>query len=242
MPPNRILLVENQKTQFEKIFRILNAGEIEVRPSLEEYDHFMDWVRIWANPGYNQTYQDQMFARLQALITKEAIRLFILDYKLSGSKDGRTGLGLAESLTKSCQVNPKHIILLSRLPRNSPELEAEWVLVDQYWWIEKGYGGNTVLEENYIEKYIKTKVIELLGAGDEISKMLEELKKDPTIKSAGIWDKFLVLHDASPRGQVEEELIRFLYLKLVEEGGKNSSPFKIEKRLEEYIANKKSVR
>jgi hypothetical protein len=239
MKQQRILLVENQQTQFMKIFDKL--PEYQVFPAKDDYDRFTDWVRIWVNGGYKQTRHDSAFRKIKEYVQEKGIHFFILDYKLSGSNGSLSGLGLAEELVGKCGIKHKQIILLSRTPVNSLELEPERELIAKYNWVEKGYAGMSILEDHYFNKYVKAEIDKLFNDQElEVNVQLAELRKNSTFEDGKLHDEYEVLSKIQKIGLPEEELIRKLYSHVIEKKEGIISIVQIKKYFKAYQIKKKS--
>lgn len=246
-----ILLVENQKAQYGKVHGRLEA--FIVFPVPEEYDLFMEWVRIWVNTGYKKPRRDTVFNQIKEYIQKKGIRLLIMDYKISGNYDGRSGLDLAQELVAQPGLQHLQVLYLSRTPYNSKDLEEKRHLVDEKDWVEKGYAGMNILEPHYFEKYVKTEIIKRLqltvqpssspttdASCPTIQEMIDNLDIKQLFRTR-YFDKFHYLINITPRTGIEEECITTLY-QLVNPvpGSSMASNSMIDKVFSDYEIKKKA--
>ena len=237
----RILLIENQQNQFEKIRKKL-FPLYDVFPSLTEDDKYEDFiicVRIWVTNGYRDSRKQGAFDQIWNYILKNDINTLIIDYKLAGSFDGRTGLNLVNQIQgRSKQPDSNNpipddrIIFLSRTPKNSKEIgEDNRLLLDKFYWVEKGYAGMNILEENYFEKYIIRQLESLSkpepqspARSPELEKMLEELKSIELLER-DFSRQFKKIKDPVP-GSSEDTCIRELYALLFVKGESENEDIK----------------
>lgn len=155
MKTHNILVIENQKSQFDKIAARL--GEYTVFPEDEkDFSRVMGWVHVFLNKRYKHDRRTRMFAKLVEYIIDKRISLFVIDYKLTGCHDGQSGLSLAINL----QSNFSHIltIFLSRTVRNEPEIVDNLSSILKHEWVDKGYAGMSILEASYFERNVLAKI------------------------------------------------------------------------------------
>ena len=156
MSKRKILVIENQITQFETIRK--NLDEYEIYPALEEYELIMNLVCIRLNKRYIHDRRTEALTKLREYIVERKIELFIIDYKLSGCHDGLTGIDLAFEIQDRSLFPKTPVIFLSRSSSNTKEIKDHLINVENKW-VEKGYAGLSLLEPSYFEKYIKTQII-----------------------------------------------------------------------------------
>lgn len=204
----RILLIDNQKTQYQKIAGKLNEYQIFPGP---EYNDFMNWVRIWVTVTYSGPRQKLVFAEIINKIRQWNIDLFILDYKIAGNTEGSTGIFLGQRL--KAEFN-KPIIYLSRTPYNSKDLGDEKYHVKQENWIEKGYTGLNILDEPYFDLNVRKKIQKMLSTqvNEEISheEKVQELSKT-NLFNVTLLKYFRVVKETIPPGEPEIKVVNQLY-------------------------------
>ncbi len=157
----RILVIENQVVQHSILEERLHA--YDVYPVIgEDYDSVMDWVRIYLNGRYRQMRKEDVFEKLVNYIREHQIELVVMDYKLSGSYDGGTGILLATKLQGRKRFPGMPMVFLSSTPRNNQTVQKDLAVVENYEWVEKGYAGVGLLQEEYVDRQIIPKIEQLL--------------------------------------------------------------------------------
>lgn len=205
-----ILLIENQQTQYRKLHGKL--GDFTVFPEPDKYEDFMKWVRIRVNSGYNELRRRTALDEIVKFIRDHHIRLLIIDYKISGNFDGLSGLDLANEIRTEAGIEGIQFLYLSRTPFNSKDLQKEAHKVKEEDWVEKGYAGMSILEDDYFEKFVKDKIIARLAPGKAhlLQQTIDELSAEPLFKGDFCieWD---ALVNMLPRTAREETCIRKLH-------------------------------
>lgn len=198
-----ILIIDNQKMQFEDIFDYLvepgDAPEYVCFPKktplsekerdeqrskgVIDYDIFTDWVRIFLNKARYNERAEEMRKKLENYILSNQIHLMIIDYKLGGNHQCQTGVELAAEFQKLGENGENFpVIFLSRTPENfSQRLRTKLAPIAKYKWTEKGFASVGLMDETYFNKYVKTNIAILLGKQSEswaIMRLQELLEKD----------------------------------------------------------------
>jgi hypothetical protein len=229
----RILLIDNQKSQYQKIAGLLTGYEIF--PG-DEYDEFLNLVRIWVTVTYKQERQKLVIKMIIKKIEEWGIDLFILDYKIAGNIGGSTGIFLGQRLAAEFSSVP--IIYLSRTPYNSKELGDEKYHVKAEQWVEKGYTGLNILDEPYFELNVRKKIRQMLLTDEDnlaaYQGKLKDLKEMELFKST-LWKYFRIIVETVPPGEKEIKVVDELHALVLTKEGTDDN---LRKLLMEYIKNK----
>lgn len=149
----KVVIIENQKTQFS-IIKSHFTNDVIILPTIADYDKFMNSVKIVLNSNYPFS----TIIKNKVIIINSLIEynpdIIIIDYKLSGSSKGLSGIELGKIIRKE-YANIK-IIFLSRLQSNEMSVQNE--LRDfnfpNWKWIEKGYAGQAINNKDYFKEYV----------------------------------------------------------------------------------------
>jgi CheY-like chemotaxis protein len=177
----RLLLIENQVTQFEKIRGSLSSYEIF--PDIPGYPLFIDKVRVYVTKNYPESLRTKMLDELVSQIDAWKIELMIIDLRLVGTTQSMTGIGLASAIeAKSGSARP--IIFLSGTAKHNEEIESELKIITRYEWVEKGYGAISILEKEYLKNHLMPAIERLLGTSefDHLCGQLRTLIEIPVLK------------------------------------------------------------
>lgn len=216
----RILLIDNQKTQYLKIAGLL--PEYEIFPG-GEYDKFMNWVRIWVTVSYKSKRKNFVIGEIISRIRTWEIDLFIIDFKLAANTGGSTGIYLGQRLLS--EFNQVPIIYLSRTPYNSKDLGDERLRVNPEQWVEKGYTGLNILDQPYFDLHVRKKIRQLLSpAGVDLGSYYETLNKLSKTELFGttLWEYFRVITETKPPGEPEIAVINELDAKSRSDAGNST--------------------
>lgn len=219
----RIVLIENQFREYNK-FRMKLDRNYVIYPSVDEYINFIDHVRVYLNPRYDQLRKPALRKVLEMIDAFEP-DLLIVDHILVGNHTGETGIALALELRKSIK---KPIIFLSRTVRNDidvcinlPMLKPQSNVV----WVPKGYPGSDFTEDPFFSDQILTAITAMLAwmpepeeqsdvgvesdvsqkVVDWLTKYIGEIKtysSDTVKENGGICKKLITMIDS---GQFEPE-------------------------------------
>lgn len=182
----KILVIENQITQFETVVeKLTNAGH-DTFPEFknknpEHFNRFITWVSIWLNRNYKER-RGKSLEKITTDVKKWGIDLFIIDYRLGGSSESFTGIDLALELARENMFPNKPFIFLSRTPENTKELELDRLRKIEYEWVEKGYSGRSLYENDYFNRYVVGAIENLVTTTTIITKENETKKYREIIK------------------------------------------------------------
>jgi len=183
----KILIIENQYTQFSKIFGNLGVDEFKKYPNIEhdKYVHFIDHVRVWVNEKYIEDQRKRAIKYINKLINKEGIELILMDHILGGAHHCKTGIDLAYTINKTRKESNTIIpvLFLSKTKHDDKKREKGGNIFgtkikgineygvefneSNYKWVHKGYFGDEILDPKYFELNVIPKIQELLGASEE---------------------------------------------------------------------------
>lgn len=181
----KILVIENQVTQFDTISEHLNT-KYQIFPISDDYLKLIDNVRVWINEQYSPDYRKSAIDYINKFIDSEEICLILMDYKLGGAHSCLKGTDLAKKLNKKRTKNNKStlpVIFLSKSEHTDKirvkDFEAYEKKFSNTLWVHKGYFGEEILEKGYFKKYVL----------DEIEKMLP---MDISERTIGILNEFII--------------------------------------------------
>lgn len=169
MCKDRILIIENQKSQFKEI-RTKLCPDFTVFPEVENFVKFADWARISLTKRYdNAEQQDPGKRRRQATrdiadyINDKEIDVILIDHVLVGHHSGENGIHLARKL-KDLEIE-QPIIFLSRNEKNKESVkeDLEKESITDPIWVEKGYAGQGIGDDWYFKKNVVEKIKECIG-------------------------------------------------------------------------------
>lgn len=239
---NRLLLIENQKTQFINLrkklcdYDVYPEYDVHEGGKTDKYDHLMDWVRVWANAGYKSVRRETVLENIKSYIKEKDVELIIMDYKICGSHDGYSGIDLATVIENNDRKLP--VLFLSRIPANSKELEREQNVINKEHWIEKGYAGMNILEDHYFDKYVKTKISKLLQSSSNESKTATQKKLEELCELEMFETHFpqlyILLKNSKELGRKDELFIDHLYDNIITNFNPDYSIHSIDKLFKEY--------
>ncbi len=169
----KIILIENQYSQFKQIYQHLIQAGFTVYPSdkLEDFKNFIDIIKIFLNKRYGGIEEGSrrsiVFNEILNIIKNNfKPSLFIIDYILIGHHEGQTGIYLGQMLRKSKITEP--ILFLSKAARNNNDilfnLGKELEPRD---WCDKGYAGEDILDEEYFTNHVLVKINEMIKKVDD---------------------------------------------------------------------------
>jgi len=164
MDKRKIYLIDNQVTQFKDICNKLKENGFEVVPSEDDFQKVLDYARIYLNKRYDPERRGRCINMLLDHIKANRPDLFIIDYKLTGCHDGRTGIHLALQLTGDDPELAKiPVLFLSRTLYNEEDVRTE--LEDKkfnHGWVNKGYAGMWMTHGAFFEKEVIPEIDNLL--------------------------------------------------------------------------------
>lgn len=192
----KILLIENQKRQFDHIKNGLS--NFEVFPYETEYISIIDLVRIWVNDGYTNfdapvvdndvlKYRDFAIEKLKSYIQEKKIEFIIMDYIL-GPDHCKTGIDLATEISQDANLKDKPILFFSKMEENNKTRLKDWSNLknscDKFTdknWLPKGYSNLDLFFENTGDKrnsYLDILVerVDLLIKEPKLEKVISRLE------------------------------------------------------------------
>lgn len=195
----KILVLDNQYSEYETICNRLPSDYCEVFPSPKEFMTVIDWVRIVLNTRYELKKTKKATENLITYIQSVNPDLFIIDYKISGSHDGRTGIDLAVILWDKTNFPEIPILFLTRAATDDEKLMNGKSEFDSNFpsaktacnWVNKGYGGLDKSPATYFNKHVLSKICKLISE-TWLEKFGEKIAK---LKRRGDYDKFWGLLD-----------------------------------------------
>ena len=189
MDNKKILVIENQWSEFEKIAECLtdvsykdkrnytydvlmssadnDTFNSNINKMHEKFTSFADKIRIWVNTGYNEpndeTYREKAFEEIEKMAGKAD--LIIMDHILGGAFGCKTGIDIATELAKKNILNDKPVLFLSKTDAVKTRVEAYDEYKKKYpntEWIHKGFFGDEILKPDYIQEQVVKKGVEKL--------------------------------------------------------------------------------
>lgn len=156
----KILLIENQYTQFRPIAIFLHKRDFDVQPRRVEYIPLMNNIRIFLNERYGplgeRNKRSLAFSEIVKFIEGFTPDIFIIDQVLVGNHQGLDGIFLMEQLRPKF---PQPILFLSRTAANDVRVMENLPRLSQPTeWINKGYFGEEILNEKYFEEHVLNRI------------------------------------------------------------------------------------
>ncbi len=176
MPEKRkILLVENQKFQFDKIIGFNCLIYYDLFPNENNFIRFIDNVRVWVNSEYFAGYRNNALKYIKDFINENNIELIIMDHILGGAYHCLTGVDLAEEINRDKNIDDcMPVLFLSKTEQNEKHRMTKYENYKKKYpedictkWIHKGYFGDEILSEEYFEKMIIPEIHKLFAGSDE---------------------------------------------------------------------------
>ncbi|MFB9844016.1 hypothetical protein [Mucilaginibacter ginsenosidivorans] len=192
MIKRRLLVIENQLKQFQTLTKLLedesdflkydtHEERFDVYPKTDDYTRVLDWIRVYLGPYYEQARKDSALELLVDYIQASRVELFLIDFTLSGSYEGGTGITLVNALkNKESSFKQMPTIFLSRTMRNDQRVKDTMPNDENIQWVEKGYAGFENLEKTYFENYVKKIIPGFIGKSD-FSNQLEIIERLHTV-------------------------------------------------------------
>jgi hypothetical protein len=177
---NKILLIENQFTQFDTLQRELSS-RYEVFPeqmptqpeNVVAFKAFMDLIRVILNPRYKRKQGERAFNELMAYINEKEPDLLVVDYILVSHSAAETGAALAKKIRGA--FPPEKIIpvlFISRTPRDRIDVIKSVDSMKNKDWADKQYYAGTLLDHIYVTDVVIPKIDALLAeTKEEVEKM-----------------------------------------------------------------------
>lgn len=163
----KIVLIENQKVQFDTIsslFRDRPGSNIhyEIFPKEKDYTLFLDCIKVYLNEYYKPVHNAFALKRLIDMIHNFRLdqdntepHVFIIDHKLVGCHKSLSGIDLAIELRNNQGFKVQPMIFLSRTSKADPKvMEGLPHLSGIHEWIPKGYAGKEILDDEYFKKNV----------------------------------------------------------------------------------------
>lgn len=181
-----IAIIENQQTQFLGIRHLFPEADYSVIPSIDEYNSFIDAVKIYLNPRYLEKARRKAFDEIIDNI--KSADILVIDHRLCGNSKGQDGIDLAEAILlnrRKAKISLPLVIFYSRSPSG---VEAVKTRLQQFenalkdykrytnWdWIEKGYVDVYGDETKYFQKWVIENGIKKMLSHKEQPNKTEEL-------------------------------------------------------------------
>lgn len=160
-----IAIIENQQTQFLSIRQLFPKVDYSVIPSIDDYNSFIDAVKIYLNPRYLDKARREAFAEIIDSI--KSADILVIDHRLCGNSKGQDGIDLAEAILLNRRKQKSSlplVIFYSRSPKGAEVVKTrlqqfENALKDYnentHWkWVEKGYMDIYGDETKYFQKWV----------------------------------------------------------------------------------------
>lgn len=152
-----------------------NSVIFEIIPD-DTYDNFIDNIRVYLNNNYEDRIRQIALINILSFIdawnANDKFDFIIIDHKLVGCHNSKSGIHLAELLKNRDAYNYK-IIFLSRNTTNDKQVTKEFAEVSlatsDYIWITKGYAGVAILQEDYFRTQVIDKIKLLFQAQYKLS-------------------------------------------------------------------------
>jgi len=171
----KILLVENQKFQFDKVVDFDCLECFDLFPNKNNYIVFIDNVRVWVNREYLSDYRNKALSYIKDFIINNNIEFIIMDHILGGAYHSLTGIDLAEEI--NCDKNMDNcmpVLFLSKTEQSEKKRMKKYENYKKKFqedkctkWIHKGYFGDEILNEDYFEKIVIPEIHKLFAVSEE---------------------------------------------------------------------------
>ncbi|MBC2705143.1 hypothetical protein [Desulfobacula sp.] len=156
----KILLIENQESQFKKIKERFSEQEFIIFPPNDGENHleFTEKIRIVLNSRYgtrSESKRKNAINQTVKYVKENKIDVLIIDHKLIGFHKAPTGIDLAKIFFDNNIRLP--VIFLSRTPENDKDVKRNLKKIEgkvDYTWVEKGYAGEALSNDAYFENYV----------------------------------------------------------------------------------------
>lgn len=225
----KILIIENQYTQFKKITKRFDSSTFEVYPiDYESYKIFMDQVRVFVNTKYPPEYRDGAIEEIIAYINGEDIDLILMDHILGGAHHCLTGIDLAEKINEERKDDLLPVLFLSKTELNDEKRVKRYEKYKEDFgeshnqWVHKGFYGDEILGLNYFKERVLKKVTGLLGESKSdlkkksfeeiIQKHIDDFRKTATdLKDPDYEEYAKILEDLKRNyGKLSDEFILYI--------------------------------
>lgn len=173
----RILIIENQFTQFKDIVKLLDNSGFDSFPNADNFDQYLDAIKIYLNPRYTMDRRSLFLNKLIEMTSNYNPELLIIDHILIGAHDAEDGIDLAIKFREKNFNQP--IIFFSRTEQNHIDVCVKLPKVsDNKEWISKGYSGADILEEAFFIERVIPRIQYLLPTllSEKIIKKLNDKK------------------------------------------------------------------
>ncbi|MCL2041200.1 MAG: hypothetical protein FWG84_04060 [Bacteroidales bacterium] len=156
MCQRKILIVENQVTQFESLQTLFKqyATDFEIFP--KDFFPFIAWVRRYVNINYPETLHTDSSNNIVQRINDNKIELILMDYKLGAQFESKSGVVFATEINKKLE-KPLPVVFMSKdLIDNNEKYcdELEKYKAENFpecKCVHKGYFGREILQKDYFE-------------------------------------------------------------------------------------------
>ena len=214
----KVLIIENQHMQFQQLQTVLSSDtldpSIEVLPKEEDFVKLISAVKVFLCENYPSKYRnkclDYLLGEIKGKKGTRPVDLIILDYKLSGSIEGRDGIYLANKIWEAYYNTP--ILFLSRVDYARRDRYSYEKSIDpdyRHSWLMKGFLGEDTLGEEYIRYSVYNEIIKLTGGSEEdlarinepMIKKVAAILEDPSCEGMDRtrWNEFLIFLKRYPR-------------------------------------------
>jgi len=171
----KILLIENQKFQFNTIIDFNCLKYYDLFPLESSYILFIDNVRVWVNNQYKSDYRVKAINFVKDFIKQNQIELIIMDHILGGAYHCLTGIDLADEINKNKNIdNCMPVLFLSKTEQSEKNRMTKYENYKKKYpedictkWIHKGYFGDEILSEEYFEKMVIPEIRKLFEGSEE---------------------------------------------------------------------------
>lgn len=225
---SKILIIENQYDDYLTIRRQLLSRH-QVVPEDGDFIWVMDYIRVYLNRDYDPLRCKLAFDTIITYIEKHQVEFIIVDYRLSGTESGLTGVDFIEELrgidSRSWNLCP--YMFLTRTSKNLESVAEKLIHVGgkEPTWIDKGLGGMNINNEDYFKKNILNKIAEMVSQS-EVNKFIDAIESIKKLlpldfKHYKILDQ--IIEEVKQNEKVNETFREFLRLCNAMPGGKKTT-------------------
>jgi CheY-like chemotaxis protein len=170
----KILIIENQKTQFDEFYEIFKEFKnYEIIPDRENFLSFITKVRKYVNTNYPNQFRDAGFDSI--FEDAKTADLILMDYKLGASFKCLSGIWLAKDINKKIKtlnngITSLPIVFMSKDQENTKKISDELTNYEKdfknYKWVHKGYFGKEILQPDFFKEKMIPAIEDLLNEKD----------------------------------------------------------------------------
>jgi CheY-like chemotaxis protein len=164
MCKRKILIIENQESQFSKLQSLFGEYDNDFEIFPKDFFPFITWVRRYVNKNYPENLRmADGFDKIIQIINDNRIDLILMDYKLGAQFECLSGVILAKEINiklQSLANQPLPVVFMSKdLIKDNEKYcgelnEYEKMKFPKCRYVHKGYFGKEILQNDYFKDKI----------------------------------------------------------------------------------------